>query len=114
MHQLVYSNDCPGRRIGFSPTTPSPRTSCTLPSASVMIQWRVFNCAVCSPSFAIRTVYAKAYWLLLGEERSGRYWLRTVTRMPRVTAVDTRGLYLLTPGWAMAIRFRPTPGARAR
>ena len=40
-HQLVYSKFSPGRSTGCAPTTPSPRTSCTLPLASVMIQCRL-------------------------------------------------------------------------
>ncbi len=35
---LVYSKESPGSRIGCSPTTPAPRTSCTSPFASVMRQ----------------------------------------------------------------------------
>ena len=44
-HPEVYSNDSPGARVGCSPTTPSPFTSCTWLLASVMIQWRLINCA---------------------------------------------------------------------
>ena len=43
----------PGLSRGCSPTTPSPRTSCWLPSASVMIQWRVSSLAGTAPSLRI-------------------------------------------------------------
>jgi hypothetical protein len=36
----------------------------------------------------MRTVYAKAYWRLDTEDRSGMYWLFTETEIPLVTAVD--------------------------
>ena len=37
---LVYSKDSPGSKVGCSPTTPGPRTSCTRPKESVIFQWR--------------------------------------------------------------------------
>jgi len=52
----VYSNVSPGARTGCSPTTPGPCTSSTLPAPSVMIQWRLSNCTVPSPSLLMRTV----------------------------------------------------------
>ncbi len=53
LQPLVYSKDSPGRSTGCWPITPSPRTSCTFSSASVMIQWRVSSCTVCSPRLLI-------------------------------------------------------------
>src|SRR5262245_53125886 len=87
-HQLVYSNESPGASTGCAPTTPSPRTSCTSPIASVMIQCRVFSCAVCPPWFVMRTVYANAYRRDAGTDRSGMYSVLTVTRIPLVKARD--------------------------
>src|SRR6516162_10444024 len=75
MHQLVYSN-------------PSPWTSWTRPLASVMIQCRLLSCAVTVPLLAMVTVYANAYCRAEADERSGMYWVRTVTRMPRVSIDD--------------------------
>ena len=53
---LVYSNDSPGSSTGFSPTTPAPRTSCSLPCASVIFQWRVLSCTVSEPRLVISIV----------------------------------------------------------
>ena len=49
----VYSNDSPGARVGWRPTTPSPLTSWTFSAASVMSQWRLINWTVSGPSLAI-------------------------------------------------------------
>src|SRR3989304_4138052 len=46
---LVYWKRSPGCSSGCAPTTPSPRTSCTRPCESVMIQWRLTSCAVTLP-----------------------------------------------------------------
>src|SRR6476620_6244646 len=92
MHQLVYSNSSPGRSTGCAPTTPSPRTSCTSPSASVMIQWRLSSFAVTVPLLAMFTVYAKAYCRAVADDFSGMYWVLTVTRIPRVSAEDIQSL----------------------
>ena len=49
----VYWKLCPGERRGCSPTTPSPRTSSTLPRPSVMTQCRVRSWQVAGLSFEI-------------------------------------------------------------
>jgi hypothetical protein len=53
---LVYSKRSPGASTGCSPTTPSPRTSCFRPEASVMIQCRVRNWTVSDPALVMTTV----------------------------------------------------------
>ena len=53
---LVYSNDSPGSSTGVSPTTPAPRTSCSLPCASVIFQCRVLSCTVTGPRLVISIV----------------------------------------------------------
>jgi hypothetical protein len=52
----VYSKRSPGASTGCSPTTPSPRTSCLRPAASVMIQCRVRSCTVSSPVLVMTMV----------------------------------------------------------
>ena len=46
-------SSCPARAPAARRRRPAPRTSCTSPSASVMIQWRLTSCAVSSPTFEI-------------------------------------------------------------
>ena len=53
---LVYSKSSPGLSTGSSPTTPAPRTSCSLPLASVMRQCRVLSCTVSWPRLVISIV----------------------------------------------------------
>src|SRR4051812_38020755 len=88
-HPLVYSKCSPGRRVGCSPTTPGPRTCSTLPLPSVMIQCRLFSCAVSVPSLLMRTVYAKTYRFDWGDDCPGTYSQETLTLMPSVIASDT-------------------------
>ncbi len=47
-------SSCPVRAPAACRRRPSPRTSCTSPSASVMIQCRLSSCAVSSPTFEMR------------------------------------------------------------
>jgi len=54
--QLVYSKRSPGFSSGWWPTTASPRTSCTSPFWSLMIQWRATSCAAMSPLLTMVTV----------------------------------------------------------
>src|SRR5262245_8283851 len=100
----VYSNFWPGPRMGCWPTTPGPRTSSTLPSASVMIQWRLKSCTVWSLSLAISMVYAKNHSLSPGFERSGTKRARTETRTLCVTAWDVDSAPSLMAGNCSRIR----------
>jgi hypothetical protein len=52
----VYSKSSPGRSQGCSPTTPSPRTSTTLPLSSVISQWRLIRRAGTLPRLWMRMV----------------------------------------------------------
>ena len=47
----VYSKELPGFSIGFSPTTPAPRTSCTLPIESDIVHDLLTNFTVSSRYF---------------------------------------------------------------
>src|SRR5271156_3489152 len=83
---LVYSKRSPGASTGCSPITPSPRTSCLRPVASVMIQCRVRNCTVSGPELVMTMLYDQKYWDFSTDERSGRKFGSTVTSIWRVTA----------------------------
>ncbi len=54
--QLVYSKCSPERNKGCWPTTPSPRTSWTSLSPSVMNQWRAISWMLADPVLRIVTV----------------------------------------------------------
>src|ERR1700743_3057048 len=82
----VYSKRSPGASTGGAPTTPSPRTSCLRPEASVMIQCRVRSCTVSCPELVITMVYDQKYCDFSGAERPGMKFGSTVTSIWRVMA----------------------------
>src|SRR6186713_1538682 len=51
---------------------------------------------VSGPSLVIVTVYRKNHWFLWGDDWSGEYSAKTLTRSPRVTAseMNMRSLYV--------------------
>src|SRR3546814_16347965 len=69
---LVYSKVSPGSRVGCSPTTPAPCTSCTRPIESVMRQWRFRRSNVPPPVFSSLTWLAQTAWQSVGEDCSSR------------------------------------------
>src|SRR6266545_2576547 len=72
--------------------TPSPFTSCTWWSESVMIQCRLMSVAATPPVLVIVIVYAKTYWLRDGSDCSARYAARGTTVISYFVPSDMTGV----------------------
>src|SRR5579875_3204368 len=85
--------------------TPSPRTSCTLPFASVMIQCRASSRAGLRPSLRMVIVYANTYRVRAGSDSPGMKRVSTSIRifgpaagsavsMPLILSADPHGEHI--------------------